>query len=512
MCFTAITLFSALAIPVRFDAQDNRDHHHKHHHYKLIDMGTFGGPASYVNETIPFLNGHGDINGLGSVVGGAATSTATTKTSNPLLCGGLGGIPFVFHAFEWHRGVVTDLGALPGADNCSGGLMINANGETAGASENGEIDPVTGINQTRAVRWEDGEIRDLGSLGGNQNGANSINDRGEIVGFSLNTITDPYSIFDIFLLGASNGTQTRAFRWRHGHMQDLGTLGGPDAAASLVNERGQIAGASYTSSKSNTGCFPLTTDPFLWEKGKMIDLGTLGGTCGFPLALNNHGQVVGFSNTAGDSTAHPFLWPGKDGKMLDLGTLGGSYGTANAINEAGEIVGYASNAGDQDFLAFFWRNGVLTNLGTVGGDPCSTANAINSKRQVVGISFADCNAVRRAFLWENGSMVDLNTLIPPSSGLQLTLAEAINDRGEIVGNGTPTGCGIVEQCGHAFLLIPCDENHPAVEGCDYSMAEAIPVRQLSPASRDVFSGTQRLSPPSRTNRFHIPGFPINPRN
>jgi len=53
----------------------------------------------------------------------------------------------------------------------------------------------------------------------------------------------------------------------------------------------------------------------------MADLGTLGGTMGFATAINNRGQVVGQSNMAGDQTAHPFLW-GR-GKLKDLGTLGG---------------------------------------------------------------------------------------------------------------------------------------------------------------------------------------------
>ena len=128
-CITAMTLFAALAMAVRLAAQDNQDPKHKHHHYKLIDMGTFGGPASFVNETIPFVNGHGDLNGLGLVVGGAATSTATSGTSNPLICGGLGGIPFVYHAFERHKRTLDDLGSLAGADYCSAPGGINANGE-----------------------------------------------------------------------------------------------------------------------------------------------------------------------------------------------------------------------------------------------------------------------------------------------------------------------------------------------------------------------------------------------
>jgi uncharacterized repeat protein (TIGR03803 family) len=46
MCITAVTLFVALAMPVSLAAQDNRDHDLNNHHYKLIDIGTFGGRQS----------------------------------------------------------------------------------------------------------------------------------------------------------------------------------------------------------------------------------------------------------------------------------------------------------------------------------------------------------------------------------------------------------------------------------------------------------------------------------
>ena len=90
-------------------------------------------------------------------------------------------------------------------------------------------------------------------------------------------------------------------------MQDLGTLGGPDSGAWIINDRGQIAGESFTSFTPNPSSGVPTIDPFLWDpkQKKMIDLGSLGGTFGFPLWMNNRGHVVGSSNPAGDMTSAP---------------------------------------------------------------------------------------------------------------------------------------------------------------------------------------------------------------
>ena len=108
-----------------------------------------------------------------------------------------------------------------------------------------------------------------------------------------------------------------------------------------------------------------------------------------------------------------------------------------------------------------------TELGRLSGD-CAVGVSINSSGQVVGSSGPNGCSTTLAFLWANGGpMVDLNTLVPPNSGLQLIEAHQINDRGEIA-------VGALDANGnnHAILLIPCDENHPGVEGCDYSFVEA----------------------------------------
>ena len=337
---TLITTLLALAMPLCAAAQN-------HHHYKLIDLGTFGGPAS----------SPGFLSERGIVLGAAQLATPLPANGNPYACGFPFGSPDISHGFERQNGSLMDLGPLPGG-YCSNSGTINSRGEIAGDSEIGEIDPVLGVREIRGVVWADGQIKNLGTLGGNESAAAAINNRGDVVGQTLNAIPDPFSFFDLFIFGSSDGTQTRAFFWHNGVMQDLGTLGGPDALATSINGRGQVTGYSYTNSIPNADTGIPTVDPFLWENGRMTDLGTLGGTFGMPFALNNRGQVVGDSNLAGDLIHHPFLWD--EGQLTDLGTLGGDNGDANALNDAGEVVGDAFLSGNQTVHAVLWKNGVIT--------------------------------------------------------------------------------------------------------------------------------------------------------
>ena len=119
-----------------------------------------------------------------------------------------------------------------------------------------------------AVLWKGGTIENLGTLGGSQSFSQAIDDRGQITGLALNDVPDPYSYFYKFLYLSSTGTQTRAFLWDEKNgLQDIGTLGGPDAFPSVINQRGQVAGFSYINSIPNQTTGLPTFNPFLWEQG-----------------------------------------------------------------------------------------------------------------------------------------------------------------------------------------------------------------------------------------------------
>ena len=182
-----ITLLAGSALPLQLAAQGSQTNTAKHHHYKLIDLGTLGGPASYLSNGFD-----GILNNQGTLVGWADIST---PESNPAAC--VSADCFIVHGFETRNGALTDLGALPGGDS-SQATWISSNGLIAGISQIAETDPSIpgGPPEVRAVLWRDGVPINLGVFpeGGFDTLANAVNTRGQVAGWGLNETADPFSL------------------------------------------------------------------------------------------------------------------------------------------------------------------------------------------------------------------------------------------------------------------------------------------------------------------------------
>jgi probable HAF family extracellular repeat protein len=206
---------------------------------------------------------------------------------------------------------------------------------------------------------------------------------------------------------------------------DLGTLpGGRTSTANAINDHGHVVGDSETED--------LVRHAFLWRRGRMIDLGTLGGSLDSSGAvdINNHGQIVGWSAGGGAFTVHAVLW--SDGRIIDLGTLpGGLHSVATGINDRGEVVGRSGTA-DGTEHAFVWRRGSMIDLGALPGEDFSSAEGINDRGQVVGVSL---NTNQRAVVWQGGMVSPL--ALPPGADYGFALDN--NNRGSTVGVGGFSG-------------------------------------------------------------------------
>jgi probable HAF family extracellular repeat protein len=95
---------------------------------------------------------------------------------------------------------------------------------------------------------------------------------------------------------------------------------------------------------------------FRWTRGRGIEnLGVLpGDALSQALGINERGQIVGISCTAGFASCRAFLYD--RGVMMDLNDLvtddyADHLYTANDINNDGQITGYAIKAGSEDAVA-----------------------------------------------------------------------------------------------------------------------------------------------------------------
>lgn len=249
---------------------------------------------------------------------------------------------------------VRDLGTLGG--NSSSSLSINDKGQIVGVAENSSGDwraTLFGYNAKESQKdlmkaFEHGEEAnhtrkednlDLGTLGGKESNAHSINNNGQIVGQAVTSSGDRHAtLFD------PNGS---------GENIDLGTLGGKKSFAESINNNGEIVG--YAQNRS--GYFRAT----LFEtKGINTDLGALGGDWSHAYSINDEGQIVGDSmNSSGNYRATLF---DPDTANIDLGTLGGHSSGASSINNNGYIVGSAEDVSGDERATLFDPTGNGNNV------------------------------------------------------------------------------------------------------------------------------------------------------
>ena len=352
---------------------------------------------------------------------------------------------------------ILDLGQVGGPPGQP--FFIARNGLIAGASA-----AAGGVEH--ATLWYRGWKADFGEpgLGGANSVAFAVNNSGQAVGEAETSTSDPnqedFCGFKAMGL-PSPGNTCPPFFWQYGVMTALPTLGGPNGTANQINDSGQIAGAAETGAFDKSCPLPqlLQFKPVVWQSGKVQELPTVGGDVdGVAFAINDQGQVVGSTGACAAfnpvilvnlAPAHAVLW--KNGVATDLKSLGGAFGNvALNINNLGHVVGQSDLAGDNSFDAFLWtRETGMRDLSTLPGDAVSAGLAINDSDEVVGVSL-DAKFNPRAFHWQNGAMTDLNSLIRENpAGLSLALACSINARGEIIGvafdgSGNP----------HGYLAVP----------------------------------------------------------
>jgi probable HAF family extracellular repeat protein len=245
-----------------------------------------------------------------------------------------------------------------------------------------------------------------------------INDRDQIVGEALETSLGPM----------------RVFLWDEGSVQFIGTPDRTGLGLNPLNDRGEFVGRHVFDSTGSRA--------FVYRRGSLVDLGTLGGASSFALAINNRGMIVGISEVGPDLfDRHPFLYV--HGEMIDLEeTLGEGARRATPvdINDAGDITGdrIAMNPdGSEQQRPFILTRGHLIDVRLPADQQAAGTAAINNRREIVG--FVGSFRGQRGFHYRRGRLSLADELVSESDPLRpfviLMNAVDINDRGQILLEG-----------------------------------------------------------------------------
>jgi probable HAF family extracellular repeat protein len=296
-------------------------------------------------------------------------------------------------------------------------------------NDSGQVVGATMFGRGDAKLYSEGVMRTITPPDGAFARAWGINGNGDIVGEVL---------FCDFVNETCQNSRTRGFiyRSRRNTFEILGTLGGRNSLAYAINDVGEVTGYSWISDNS--------LHAFIFRGGNLTDIGVdSGAPTTLAVSINLSGQVAGHaaSNTAARGA---FLYDGGVYLYFEQN------GFVRDINNSGDMVGGLNGNDDGTGRAFLYSHGAKTDLGMLSGGAFARAHAINNNGVIVGTSGGTwfINETLRAFVHAGGSMQDLNTLVPTVAGRVLRSAEDVNDAGQIVATGTINGED------HGFLLTP----------------------------------------------------------
>lgn len=251
-------------------------------------------------------------------------------TALPTLPGGNNAGPFWIN----NRG---QLSGVAETDNEDPSCSIGPNGPT-------EPNGLSGPNLKRdfvAVIWEpNGAIQQLSPLvskGDTVAQAFTINDRGEAVGSSGSCSTTGLPPFAINFTTASH-----AVLWDKDGVHDLGSLGGANNGASSINNRGEVVGTANSPKDGTIHAFFWTKQTGMLDYGAFPGaIMTVVGCCH---TNNDRGEIVGFTvEPTNPYGGRALIWQGNEPKdlndfVLDPGPFV-QLTASNSISDDGQIVG-----------------------------------------------------------------------------------------------------------------------------------------------------------------------------
>lgn len=211
-----------------------------------------------------------------------------------------------------------------------------------------------------------------------------------------------------------------------------------------INSSGRVVGWALYDAGS-PGQFVTA---FVWGNGPTLEFGhrsQLNAINDSGVAVGSYGQPTNPSRPAAATYGARAITASASGTITnldtrlpaDLGTSRDILSEGTAINASGVVVGSRLQVLGGARHAFRHTGGDFEDLGTLGGTN-SIARDINADGVIVGdAQLADGST--HAFRHAAGAMIDLNTVLPSGSGWELLSANAINNRGEIVGQGRYQG-------------------------------------------------------------------------